>query len=219
MTAQSESAWEESPGEPATRRRSQLERRTTAEQALLDSAAKLFAQRGVDQTSLAQVGEQAGYSRGLVNHHFGSKAALVERLVQRSQKRFVDGMAEFEGNDVETIIAILKSYFDAIIGGSDETRAYFVMWGAALPLDADLRPSIAAGDQQLRSGLASLVVHGQNRNSISAAVDPVSFSTLVAGMLRGVAAQYMVDPASVDLIPALEVFEKFVRDTLSPQSP
>lgn len=128
-------------------------------------------------------------------------------------------MAEFEGNDVETIIAILKSYFDAISGGSDETRAYFVMWGAALPLDADLRPSIAAGDQQLRSGLASLVVHGQNRNSISAAVDPVSFSTLVAGMLRGVAAQYMVDPASVDLIPALEVFEKFVRDTLSPQSP
>ena len=127
-------------------------------------------------------------------------------------------MAEFDGTEVETFVALLRSYFAAISEGADETRAYFVMWGAALPLGAELRPSIAAGDEQLRSGLAALVVHGQNRQAISSTVDPTSFATLVAGMLRGVAAQYMVDPAGVDLAGALELFEKFVRDTLTRQS-
>jgi len=70
-------------------RRTQRERSSQAEQALLDAAATLFALRGVDQTSLADVGELAGYSRGMVNHHFGSKAKLVAELAKRTQAQFV----------------------------------------------------------------------------------------------------------------------------------
>src|SRR5215469_2692749 len=73
-------------GRPA--RRSQAERRAEAEQGLLDAALRLFAKKGVESATLAEIGDAAGYSRGLANHHFGSKAALVERLAQRSRARF-----------------------------------------------------------------------------------------------------------------------------------
>ena len=74
-------------GTPASPvRRTQQERSSQAEKALMDAAAELFARHGVDQTSLADVGQAAGYSRGLVNHHFGTKATLVERLA-RHQRR------------------------------------------------------------------------------------------------------------------------------------
>ena len=65
------------PGEaqrPA-RAQTQAERRQKSEQALLDAAAALIAERGVEQTSLARIGESAGTSRGLPTHHFGSKDA------------------------------------------------------------------------------------------------------------------------------------------------
>src|SRR5580693_854740 len=84
------------PANPA--RRTQQERSSQAEKALMDAATELFARRGVDQTSLADVGEAAGYSRGLVNHHFGTKATLVERLARRAQTDFVTNFDEVGGD-------------------------------------------------------------------------------------------------------------------------
>ena len=44
-------------------------------------AAELIAEVGPSGFTLANVGERAGYSRGLATHHFGSKGAMMQRLV------------------------------------------------------------------------------------------------------------------------------------------
>src|SRR5262245_31645311 len=75
-----------------TQRRTQVERRHESEEALLDAAADLVAERGVERASLASIGTRAGASRGLPNHHFGSKDALVARLARRAQNRIDDAM-------------------------------------------------------------------------------------------------------------------------------
>jgi AcrR family transcriptional regulator len=202
------------PGE----RRTQAERRSQAEQALLDAAATLFARRGVDQTSLAHVGEQAGYSRGLVNHHFGSKAALVERLAQRSQLDFVNQLAEFDGDEVDALVGFARSYLAAMCGQSHEARAFFVMWGAALPEEAGLQSVIAARDAQFRFGIESLVRLGQQKKTMNTGVDSGGLATVVVAMLRGIAAQFLIDADSVDLTAAGAACEQMLRQTLSPAS-
>jgi AcrR family transcriptional regulator len=203
-------------GDSVVQRRTQLQRRAQAEDALLDSAAKLFARRGVEQTSLAQVGAEAGYSRGLVNHHFGSKAVLVERLVERSQHDFVSNLAETDGTEVDAVVAVARSYLGAAGRESTDTRAHYVMWGAALPQDADLRASVAAGDAQFRIGVRSLVRLGQKRRTIAAGVDPDGVAAVVVGMLRGTVAQFLIDPGVVDLAAAADACEQFLRATLTP---
>lgn len=60
-----------------TQRRTQQERRDQASAALLEAAAELVVEEGVRAVTLARVGERAGYSRGLVTHHFGGKQALL----------------------------------------------------------------------------------------------------------------------------------------------
>lgn len=199
-------------------RRTQAERRSQAERALLDAAATLFARRGVDQTSLAHVGEQAGYSRGLVNHHFGSKAALVERLAQRSQLDFVSQLAEFDGDEVDALAEFARSYLAAICGHSHEARAFFVMWGAALPEEAGLQSVIAARDAQFRFGIESLVRQGQQKKTINTGIDPGGLATVVVAMLRGIAAQFLIDADSVDLAAAGAACERTLRHTLNPTS-
>src|SRR5690349_12121056 len=61
-------------------RRSQAERRSEAERALLKAAVRIVAQHGLERFTLADVGEAAGYSRGLPAHYFGSKEGLVGAL-------------------------------------------------------------------------------------------------------------------------------------------
>jgi AcrR family transcriptional regulator len=202
------------PGE----RRTQAERRSQAERALLDAAATLFARRGVDQTSLAHVGEHAGYSRGLVNHHFGSKAALVERLAQRSQLDFVNQLAEFDGDELDALVGFARSYLAAICGPSHEARAFFVMWGAALPEEAGLQSVIAARDAQFRFGIESMMRLGQQKKTINTGIDPGGLATVVVAMLRGIAAQFLIDAKSVDVTAAGAACEQMLRHTLSPTS-
>ncbi len=76
-----------------TARRTQQQRRDQAETALLNAAAELAVEYGVRSLTLARVGERAGYSRGIVTHHFGSKQALLERLARATQTGFVPGLA------------------------------------------------------------------------------------------------------------------------------
>lgn len=50
---------------------------------LLDAAQHLFGQNGVAHTSMAQVAEFAGVTRGAIYHHFSNKQDLIESLMQR----------------------------------------------------------------------------------------------------------------------------------------
>jgi TetR/AcrR family transcriptional regulator len=51
--------------------------------AILDAAERLFAQRGFAGTTMQEVGESAGMSRGAPAYFFGSKRSLYKAVVQR----------------------------------------------------------------------------------------------------------------------------------------
>ena len=62
-------------------RRTQAERSEASRRRLLDAAFELLSERGSTLFTLAEVGERAGYSRGLPSQVFGTKAALLQQLV------------------------------------------------------------------------------------------------------------------------------------------
>lgn len=200
-----------------TPRRTQASRRTEAETALLDAAARLFAQHGVEQTSLADIGEAAGYSRGLVNHHFGTRAGLVERLARRGERRFVraiDGIEQVAG--AEAIAALAGAYLGLFTDPTDDLRAFMVMRGTALPSDAPLREVYAAGDRRFRDGIEQLVRSGQADGSVATHLDPASFAVMLVGMLRGVGTQFLIDPDGIDFAATRRHALDFVRAALAP---
>jgi TetR/AcrR family transcriptional regulator len=51
--------------------------------AILDSAERLFAEKGYEATSLSEVGSQAGVSRATPGYFFGSKADLYQAVLDR----------------------------------------------------------------------------------------------------------------------------------------
>ncbi|HWC85657.1 MAG TPA: TetR/AcrR family transcriptional regulator [Solirubrobacteraceae bacterium] len=194
-------------------RRTQAERRNESERALLDAAVRLFARKGIHETSLADIGAEAGYSRGLANHRFGSRAVLVERLAARTQRAFLAGLSEREP-DADAIVAIADAYLDRISGCGEEGRAFFVMWGASFAEEASLREVFVADDARFRDGIEALVRTGQQRGTIRADADPIGFAIAFVALLRGIGAQVLVDPGGVDLEAARATCEQLVRTSL-----
>ena len=73
----------------------------TAKARLRDAALRLFAERGIEATSVRDIANTAGVSGGLVRHHFGSKEALrdacdayaLAQLVRLKQQAVSGGQA------------------------------------------------------------------------------------------------------------------------------
>ena len=59
--------------------------------ALLDAAAEVFARRGFAAASLEEIAEMAGFTRGAVYHHFGSKEDLFLAVVARRDEELLAG--------------------------------------------------------------------------------------------------------------------------------
>jgi AcrR family transcriptional regulator len=77
---------------------SQGERRARTRQALLDAAAELFAERGVEGASVDAIAEAADRTSGALYDHFGSKDGLLFALLEG----WVDDVATVTGAELST---------------------------------------------------------------------------------------------------------------------
>lgn len=64
-------------------RMTQEERSEKSRQQILDAALKLFSHRGYGATSVRDIAEEAGLSKGNVYHHFPDKEAIFRALIDR----------------------------------------------------------------------------------------------------------------------------------------
>ncbi len=77
--------------------RTQGERKADTRARLLDAAARLFADRGIDAVSVDTVADAAGRTSGAVYAHFGSKQGLLLALLDEWAHSLVTVIAaEFE---------------------------------------------------------------------------------------------------------------------------
>ncbi len=179
-------------------RRSQQQRRDEAESGLLNAAVELIAEQGITKTSLAQIGERAGYSRGLVNYHFRSKDALIDKLINRCQKYFVDVLdVAHADNGLETVLGSVDKYIQLFQYPDIYTPALIVVWGASLPSNAD-RDAIIEAEKLVREIAVKNIQEGQRDGSISTHVDVDAFSFILVGMLRGIAAELLLSPSKLN---------------------
>src|SRR5204862_4835738 len=77
--------------QPAVNRNGNRKRMTGKErrQQLLDVGRHLFAERGLDGTSVEEIAAQAGVSKPVVYEHFGGKEGLYAVVVDREVERFL----------------------------------------------------------------------------------------------------------------------------------
>jgi AcrR family transcriptional regulator len=165
-------------------RRTQAERRAETRRRVLDAATSLVAAHGSRAVSLAAVGEAAGYSRGIVNHHFGSKARLLEELIKYTQQFDVP-------TDAPTGLGRLTRFVETYLGGmhdrSPRSEAFLKLWSESAGAEPSLTQLFAERDASFREFLALQVRDGLSDGSIGAGVDPDLAAVAIIGLLRGTA--------------------------------
>ncbi|HEY6429272.1 MAG TPA: TetR/AcrR family transcriptional regulator [Acidimicrobiales bacterium] len=203
-------------------RLTQAERRSRSEAALLDAAAHLIAERGVEGASMADIGAFAGFSRGLAGHHFGSKDALVATLAERAQERIAAGMVakvEKQSRRVEELSGLevvhltVDSYLELFEDPGESERALLVMWGSTFPARSSVDGMVEA-ERRSYDGLADVIASGQADGSIREDVEPGTAAVLVLGMMRGIAALLLTDAGITDMTSVRKTCNEWIDSSL-----
>jgi AcrR family transcriptional regulator len=191
-------------------------RRAEAEQRLIAAAADLVGELGPSKVTLANVGERAGYSRGLATHHFGSKGALMQRLVEAVTQQFRDAMFDLDGTEdlITELRTLVGIYFDVVADLQPVNRARLMLWADAVAHpDTDTRALMAAADRDFRDEVEKRIRVAVGSGQAPRTVDPHGLATVVLAMLRGVALQSLIDD-HVDLDAARAEIERLLTSRL-----
>ncbi len=177
-------------------RRTHAQRREEAEQRLLEAALEIVARRGTLRMTLAEVGEAAGYSRGLAGHRFGSKAGLLHALAASIGERF--GQQRKKGPALQpglaAILGNIHFYFSRKAGAWTASRALLVMMTESfMQPGAELRTEMAAYNRSALAWFEQHIRTGMDRGEIAADTDAASTAIVLLGAMRGVMLQWLVD--------------------------
>jgi AcrR family transcriptional regulator len=165
---------------------------------IVESATTLFLRDGFRATSLEDVAEHAGFTRGAAYSNFASKTALgiaaIDALYQAAEQRAIESVEAVADQDVTAWFTALAQWAQATFG--DPRWARLEIEVAALAgADDGHRSATAARYTRLRKGTAQQITRAFQRQGLSAPSDLEELSLAFVSFALGLGMQRAADPS------------------------
>ncbi|MGB3910983.1 MAG: helix-turn-helix domain-containing protein [Pseudolysinimonas sp.] len=146
---------------------------TDARDAILDAAFRLFVERGYDGTGVARILAEVPYSKGAFYHHFASKEAVLDAVIQR----FFTATISTEPDPTASARDIAYSLVGDYLAGLDaiapfaSPSAYYAFLTAVAPRAREALRSAHTGATEL---LADALRRERHPDPVNTAADVVA---------------------------------------------
>ncbi|MEI7786856.1 MAG: TetR/AcrR family transcriptional regulator [Betaproteobacteria bacterium] len=186
---------------------------------ILMASRQCFSKRGFDLTTLGDIQQAAGVSRGAIYHHFRSKEEIIQVITSENLGRMGDKVAEIlttartEHLPVAKAVEHLCVYVEEIVFGPGQAMGIRV-W-AASTVDPGIRSTMVTAFERIRSLMVELIANYQQRGEIDARANPEQLAcALFAITIPGFQVQRLfLDERSVDP----KTYAQALLDMLKPQ--
>jgi len=200
------------------RRLTQAERSALSDTRMFNAAMQLISVQGANRTTLKEICETAGYSRGLATYRFGSKDNFLQELLKHFNHAWVDQLRTYT-EDKQGLPAFMAA-IDALEHFLTEYHRYmrggYTIWYESIGGDNAIRRQLGRNHRQYRSDVEHWLREGISDGNVRADVDVANFAVLYLTFVSGTIYQWLVAPEAVDLASAFEYFRGVARRELSP---
>jgi len=185
----------------------------TRRQHILDAAIACFARKGFHQTTMEEIGQEAGLSPGVAYRYFASKEDIILATIQDSLERwayFYETQAEKE-DTLRVLEQMLDDHLQRLEqpGGDKYYKVRIQFWAEALQ-----NPKVAEKASLLRQAaqeqLITLIRGGQEKGQIDLNLDAKSVSLAITANHDGFVLQWLADP-NIDIWQYRTVFMVMMR--------
>jgi AcrR family transcriptional regulator len=189
---------------------------------IVEATMRVLARQGYARTSLMDIANEVGMSKGAVHYHFPTKEALitqvlehaVEAVAERTRKVWVAGE-----NPLASMRSALRELWAVRSALSDDVKVVGDLLFQSIH-DANLRQPLATyyrfAFSQVEEQLRTAQSHG-----LRPKIDPSFLPRILHALLDGLALQKVVDPESVgdeQVIHALEIIAASLFEFPTPPS-
>ena len=176
--------------------------------ALLDAAERVFGRRGVARSSLAEIAEEAGLTRGAVYWHFKDKADLFTAMMDRVTLPLDASLARLAEVERDPLVQLLQRMREAVevIATDERTRRVLEIASLMVERVADMGSLRDREVQKQRVGTQMLAQSIDRAAAYHRVVLPAPAEILahgLYGLARGLVDQWLLD-RSFDLQTATE---------------
>jgi AcrR family transcriptional regulator len=180
-------------------RLSRAEKQAHTRNCLMHSAAKVFTRRGLQQASIDEVAEDAGYTKGAFYANFKSKeelflAMLDERFAQRFEE--IDRAVASEGEPEDQARAAGDEFTDYMTADLEWQRLFFE-FAAYAARNEDFRQELVTRYRALRERIAAALQRRAEELGLEPPLPLDQIATMTFAMGNGIAMELLLEPESV----------------------
>ncbi len=189
------------------------ESREQTKQRLLAAAAELFAERGVNGTSVEQIAERAGFTRGAFYGNFDGKHELVVELLRRRTQREAEEVAALSSG-----VGSFADLMDRLRAWNVERAEHLEGWlilRTELALYAlrnpEARPLVGEGEKSTRALLETSVRTELAARGAAPPADPAFLALILHALEDGLLLQRFLSPEGTGDEDAVDAVELLMR--------
>jgi AcrR family transcriptional regulator len=167
---------------------------------LLEAAAHIYARRGFAGATLEEVASEAGYTKGAVYAHFGSRENLLLALLEEHlASEIAEQLELFDRARVtwERPFAGSERWMEGLQEHPDRFRLFVELWGYA-QREEPMRLRLASGLAQLRATFTHFAADSAADAQIETSPEAnEQFATVMLGLGLGLGMLELTDPPTV----------------------
>ena len=178
----------------------------------------LVLEHGTDKTTLAMIGEHAGYSRGLATYRFGSKDGLYDALCRSISRHWLEYLKRGVGDKVgvEAMCGALDTIYQFEQELPEEARAMQILYSGAASPSAGFQETAVNIRRRQKSDVAEWIRRGQDIGEVKVEIDADEVAAQYVAYITGMTYLWLISPESFEFSKANEVMKRQLRESLAP---
>ncbi|WP_443062928.1 TetR/AcrR family transcriptional regulator [Streptomyces sp. NBC_00440] len=139
-------------------------------QRLLAAATRLFAERGYDRTSVQEIVEAAGVTKGALYHYFGSKEDLLQEVYSRLLRLQQERLDAFADSDAPVEQRLREAAADVVVTTIENLDDASIFFRSMHQLSPEKNKQVRLERRRYHERFRALVEEGQRIGVFSKAV-------------------------------------------------
>lgn len=190
---------------------------------ILLSAERVFAKHGYEGSTLDQVAEEAGLTKGAVYWHFTSKNDLFLALTDRRLKELLTEVGREAGSifqskrPQEALRDLLQAQFEACERDSHD-KSLLLFEFIAKHREPEMKKKLESSFSLLLKGTSQILEQYQQEEHIAKDIDADSLSTTLHALVNGIVLMWILSPESVQLSTIANDVSKVIWNGIRPQT-
>ena len=168
---------------------------------IIQAALELFVRNGYHGTSINQITQKIGLSKGALYSHFSSKGELLLQIIEEFDSQYIEKLiktvSDYEGNALEKLNCAID--FSSKFALENPNLCFFLTFlTMELNADVDFQPALKRVYRKYEKLISDVIKHGISQGLIKKSIDPDMGALTFMAIHDGVLHQWYLNRFHVD---------------------